>query len=129
MAPKSIDEYIVGFSPTIQAILQKVRETVHQAAPGAEEKISYRMPSFTLDGSLVYFAAFKKHIGFYPPVRGDAKMMKEVSIYAGEKGNLRFPLDKPIPYSLIRKIVKARVKENRERVNMKSGGRDRGLRA
>lgn len=119
MAPKTIDEYIAGFSPEIQAILQKVRVTVHRAAPDAKEKISYRIPSFTLDGSLVYFAAFKNHIGFYPPAKGDAKLMKEISTYAGEKGNLRFPLDKPIPYALISKVVKARVKENRERVSMK----------
>ncbi len=82
-----------------------------EAAPGAEEKISYQIPSFTLKGHLVYFGAFKKHIGFYPPVR-DKSLRRETSIYEGEKGNLRFPLDKPIPYNLISKIVKARVREN-----------------
>jgi uncharacterized protein YdhG (YjbR/CyaY superfamily) len=119
MAAKTIDEYIAGFSAEIQEILQRIRGLVHEAEPAAEEKISYRIPTFTLNGNLVHFAAFKNHIGLYPPVRGDAKLMKEISIYAGEKGNLRFPLDKPIPYALISKIVKTRVKENRERVRMK----------
>ena len=119
MGPKTIDEYIAGFSPEIQAILQKIRMTVNKAAPDAKEKISYRIPTFTLNGSLVYFAAFKNHIGFYPPVRGDAKLMKEIAIYAGEKGNLKFPLDEPIPYALISKIVKARAKENEERMSVK----------
>ncbi len=121
MAAKTIDEYIAAFSPEIQEILQRIRGTVNEAAPEAEEKISYRIPTFTLHGNLVHFAAFKNHIGFYPPVRGDAKLMKEITIYAGEKGNLRFPLDKPIPYALISKIVRARVKENRERVRLKKG--------
>jgi uncharacterized protein YdhG (YjbR/CyaY superfamily) len=119
MKPKTIDEYIAAFSPEIQAILKKIRTTVHETVPDAVERISYRMPNFSLNGSLVYFAAFKSHIGFYPPVRGDAKLMKDISAYAGEKGNLRFPLDKPIPYALIRRIVKARQKENEERVSNK----------
>ena len=109
--PKNIDEYIASFSPEVQAILEKVRLTIGKAAPDAQETISYRMPAFRLGGILVYFAAFKKHIGFYPPVRGDAKLEKAISIYAGEKGNLRFPLDRPIPYDLIEKIVKLRVKQ------------------
>ena len=114
-AAMTIEEYIGAFPPKIRTILRRIRSTVRKAAPGAEEKISYRMPSFALNGSLVYFAAFKNHIGFYPPVRGDAALMKEVSVYAGEKGNLRFPLDEPIPYDLISKIVKARVKANQKR--------------
>ena len=117
-APASIDEYIAAARPEVQPILERIRETIQQAAPAAEEKISYQMPAFTLDGNLVYFAAFKKHIGFYPPVR-DGKLMVEASAYAGEKGNLRFPLDKPIPYALISKLVKARVRENRERADEK----------
>jgi uncharacterized protein YdhG (YjbR/CyaY superfamily) len=118
-APKNIDEYIAAFSPEVQSILEKIRLTIRQAAPGAEEKISYRMPAFTLDGDLIYFAAFKKHIGIYPPVRGDENLRKETSRYRGEKGNLKFPLDEPIPYGLIRRLVKFRVKEHLKRVASK----------
>jgi uncharacterized protein YdhG (YjbR/CyaY superfamily) len=110
-APKNIDEYIASFSPEVQAILEKIRLTIRKAAPDAQETISYRMPAFKLGGIVVYFAAFKKHIGLFPPVRGDAKLEKAISIYAGEKGNLRFPLDRPIPYGLIERIVKLRVKQ------------------
>ena len=110
--PQNIDEYIASFSPEVQAILEKIRLTIRQAAPDAQETISYKMPAFTQDGILVYFAAFKKHIGLYPPVRGDAKLEKSISTYAGEKGNLQFPLDQPIPYRLIERIVKLRVKQN-----------------
>lgn len=110
-APKNIDEYIASFSPEVQAILEKIRLTITKAAPDAQEIISYRMPAFKLGGILVYFAAFKKHIGLFPPVRGDARLEKAIAIYAGEKGNLRFPLDQPIPYGLIEKIVKLKVKQ------------------
>ncbi len=112
-APKTIDEYIAGFPPDIQEILEKIRLTIREAAPGAEETIKYQMPTFTLNGNLVYFAAFKKHIGFYPPVAaGTAKFKKELAAYEGEKGSLIFPLDRPIPFDLISRIVKFRVKEN-----------------
>ena len=111
-APKSIDEYIAAFSPEVQAVLERVRFTIRNAAPGAQETISYQIPAFTLSGILVYFAAFKNHIGFYPPVKGDAKLEKAVLGYAGEKGNLRFPLDQPIPFGLIERIAKLRVKQN-----------------
>jgi uncharacterized protein YdhG (YjbR/CyaY superfamily) len=111
-APRSIDEYIAAFSPEVQAILERIRLTISKAAPGAQEMISYRMPAFTLSGVLVYFAAFKNHIGLYPPVKGDARLEKAISRYAGEKGNLRFPLDRPIPYALIAGIAKLRVKQN-----------------
>jgi uncharacterized protein YdhG (YjbR/CyaY superfamily) len=113
--PANIDEYFSGFAPEVQAILERIRSTVHKAAPAAQETISYQIPAFTLNGVLVYFAAFKKHIGFYPPVRGDAALEKAVSRYAGEKGNLQFPLAEPIPYALISRIVKLRVKQNRAR--------------
>ena len=116
--PRSIDEYIAAFPPEVRSILERIRVTIKKAAPGAEEKISYQMPSFTLKGHLVYFGAFKKHIGFYPPVR-DKNLRRETSIYEGEKGNLRFPFDKPIPYTLISKIVKARVKENQKKEDAK----------
>jgi uncharacterized protein YdhG (YjbR/CyaY superfamily) len=110
--PKNIDEYIAWFPPDVQVILERIRLTIRQAAPDAQEIISYKIPAFTLNGILVYFAAFKEHIGFYPPVRGDAKLEKAISIYAGEKGNLRFPIDQKIPYGLIEKIVKLRVRQN-----------------
>jgi uncharacterized protein YdhG (YjbR/CyaY superfamily) len=106
----TVDDYIARFSPDVQSVLQKIRETVKTAAPNAQETISYRIPAFRLNGILIYFAAFKRHIGLFPPVRGDSSLMKAVKPYAGPKGNLRFPLEKPIPYALIRRIVKARVR-------------------
>jgi len=114
-SPTTIDQYIAGFPADVQTILQKIRATIRKAAPDAEEKISYQIPTFELHGHLVYFGAFKKHIGFYPPIR-DETLKREAAIYAGEKGNLQFPLDQAIPYALIGKIVKARVKENLEKV-------------
>jgi uncharacterized protein YdhG (YjbR/CyaY superfamily) len=110
--PKSIDHYIASFPPDVQTVLRKIRVTIKNAAPGAQETISYNMPTFILNGVLVHFAAFKKHIGFYPPVRGDAKLEKAASTYAGEKGNLRFPLDQPMPHGLIERLVKCKVKQN-----------------
>lgn len=109
--PRTVDEYIEGFAPAVQAILLKVREVARSAAPGAEEVISYRMPALKQNGILVYYAAFKQHIGLYPPVRGDATIEKAIAPYAGEKGNLRFAYDEPIPYALIGRIVKLRVKQ------------------
>lgn len=117
--PKNFDQYVKTFSPEVQAILKKIRATVRDAAPEAEEKISYRMPAFFLDGALIYFAAFKQHIGLYPPVQGDEKLQKALAPYRGEKGNLRFRLDETIPYGLIKRVVKARLKENRERLAAK----------
>ena len=125
-APESIDEYICAFSPHVQAILQQVRQVVRSAAPDAQETISYQIPAFKLNGVLVYFAAFKKHIGFYPPVRGDARLEKAVAPYAGDKGNLRFPLDQPIPFDLIGRITKLRVKQNSEKAASK-GKKRRGV--
>lgn len=111
-APKNIDEYIAGFPPEVQEILQKIRLTIRKAAPKAEEAISYMIPTFKLHGNLVHFAAYKKHIGFYPAPRGNEAFKEELSAYEGGKGTVQFPLDKPIPYALIRKIVKFRVQEN-----------------
>ena len=108
----SIDEYIATFPTEIQKILEEMRATIKAAAPEAEEKISYQMPTFTLKGNLVHFAAFKNHIGFYPVPTGIEKFKKELSVYQGSKGSVQFPLDQPIPYNLISKIVKFRVKEN-----------------
>ena len=120
LKPVNVNAYIAAFPPEVQAILEKVRLTVRQAAPDAQEIISYQIPAFTLNGVLVYFAAFKKHIGFYPPIKGDAKLVAAVASYAGEKGNLRFPLDQPIPYGLIKRMVKLRVKQNLEKALAKS---------
>ena len=118
-SPKTIDEYISVFPKDIQEILKKIRATIQKAAPGAEETINYQMPTFTLKGNLVHFAAFKNHIGFYPTPTGIEKFKKELSAYKGAKGSVQFPLDKPIPYSLIGKIVTFRVKENLERAAIK----------
>jgi uncharacterized protein YdhG (YjbR/CyaY superfamily) len=123
---RSIDEYIEAFPPEMQSILKRLRSTIRNAVPDAEEKISYQMPAFTLGGrNLIYFAAFQKHIGLYPPVKGDEKLSKEISPYKGDKGNLRFPLDEPIPYGLISRIVKFRVKEHLERATSKKGAKKR----
>ena len=115
-AIKNMDQYIAGFPEDVQEILEKIRMTVRKVAPDAEETIKYGMPTFTLKGNLVYFGAFKKHIGFYPPIStGSAEFRKELSVYEGEKRSLKFPLEKPIPYSLIEEIVNLKVKENLER--------------
>ena len=118
-APKDIDEYIAGFPNDVQEILEKIRMTIRNAAPDAEETIKYQMPTFTLNGNLVHFAAFKKHIGFYPVPRGIETFKDELSVYEGEKATVRFPLDKPIPFDLISRIVKFRVKKNLERAEAK----------
>ena len=118
-APTKIDEYIADFPRDVQEILEKIRVTIRIAAPDAEETIKYRMPTFTLKGNLVYFAAFKKHIGFYPVPTGIEAFKNELSAYEGGKGSVKFPLDRPIPFDLISRIVKFRVKENLERAKMK----------
>lgn len=112
MTPKNIDEYIASCPPEVQAVLARIRSTIRSAAPDARETISYRIPAFTQNGALVYFAAFKTHIGFYPPVTGDARLEKAVSPFAGPKGNLKFPLAHPVPYDLIERIVRHRLKQN-----------------
>jgi uncharacterized protein YdhG (YjbR/CyaY superfamily) len=110
--PKDIDTYISQFPADVQAILQKVRATISHAAPEAKEVISYQMPAFKQHGILVYFAAWKEHIGLYPPISGDKSLEKPVARYAGPKGNLQFSLDEPIPYDLIERIVKLRVTQD-----------------
>jgi uncharacterized protein YdhG (YjbR/CyaY superfamily) len=111
-APQTIDEYIAGFPPDVQEILQRIRATIRAAAPDAQETIKYRMPTFTLSGNLVHFAAFQKHIGFYPVPTGIEKFKEALSVYQQGKGSVQFPLDKPIPYELISRIVEFRVQEN-----------------
>lgn len=118
-APKSIDEYIAVFPKDVQNILEEIRATIKKAAPKAEETINYQIPTFTLHGNLVHFAAFKTHIGFYPTPTGIEKFKKELSAYESAKGSVKFPLDHPIPYGLIKKIVAFRVKENLERAEAK----------
>lgn len=108
----TIDEYIALFPKNVQTILKQVRKTIKAAAPTAEEKISYQMPTFFLNGNLVHFAAFKEHIGFYPTPSGIEKFKKELSVYKGAKGSVQFPLDEPMPLDLISRIVKFRVEEN-----------------
>lgn len=110
--PGTIDEYIAAYPPEIREILEKVRATIREAAPDAQEAMKYRLPTFTLKGNLVHFGAFKKHIGFYPAPSGLEQFREELSAYEGSKGAVRFPLDRPIPYDLIREIVRFRVKEN-----------------
>ena len=107
--PKDIDSYISQFPPDIQAILEQVRATIRRAAPEAKETISYMMPAVKQHGILVYFAAWEKHIGMYPPISGDKTLEKAIARYAGPKGNLQFPLKEPIPYDLIGRIVKLQV--------------------
>ena len=110
---ETIDEYIETFPRDVQSILEKMRQTIRKAAPEAEETISYQMPTFKLKGSvLVYFAAFRRHIGLFPPAPREFK--KEVSSYEGPKGNLKFPTDKPMPYDLVTRIVLFRKKSIQE---------------
>ena len=111
-APRTIDEYIAGFPPEIQQLLEQIRTTIRAAAPDAEEAISYQMPTFRLQGNLVHFAAFKNHIGFYPAPTGIEEFKAELSAYKGSKGAVQFPLDRPMPLDLIRRIVQFRVNEN-----------------
>lgn len=106
-----IDAYIQSFPAEVQDLLRKVRQTVTRAAPDATEVISYKMPALRQNGMLVYYAAFKHHIGLYPPVREDAALVLAAAPYAGEKDNLRFPYDQPIPYELIENIVRYRVQQ------------------
>jgi uncharacterized protein YdhG (YjbR/CyaY superfamily) len=119
-APENIDDYIEGFPPKVQKILQKIRKTIQKAAPKAEEAISYQIPTFKLNGNLIHFAAYQHHIGLYPGPRGVKEFEKEMALYEGGKGTVRFPLDEPIPYGLITRIVKYRVQKNVDAAAAKS---------
>lgn len=117
--PENIDEYIGGFPNDIQEILEKIRMTIQKAAPEAKEKISYSMPAFDQNGIVVYFAAFKNHFGLYALPTGHEVFKDELSSYKSGKGSVQFPFSKPIPYDLITRIVKFRVKENMEKAKKK----------
>jgi uncharacterized protein YdhG (YjbR/CyaY superfamily) len=116
----SIDEYITTFPEEIQKILQEVRATIKAAAPEAEEKISYQMPTFFLNGNLIHFAAFKHHLGLYPTPNGVEAFAQELSQFKGAKGSVQFPLDQPLPLELITRIVKYRVAENLKKTGQKN---------
>lgn len=112
IAVTTIDQYIAGFPEAVQETLITLRLRIKAAAPTAKETIKYQMPTFVLNGNLVHFAAYKKHIGFYPTPSGIEAFKQELSMYKGAKGSVQFPIDKPLPLKLITKIVKFRVKEN-----------------
>ena len=112
--PKTIDEYIAGYPEDVQRLLQRMRLTIRKAAPKAEERISYSMPAFDQDGILVWFAAFKEHIGLYPKTSAITAFKKDLSNYEVSKGTVRFPMDQPLPLSLVSRIVKYRIKENQD---------------
>jgi uncharacterized protein YdhG (YjbR/CyaY superfamily) len=116
---KTVDDYIAGFEPAIQQRLAQLRQTIKKAAPDAEELIAYMMPAYKLNGPLVYFAGYKNHIGFYATPNGHEAFKKELSVYKQGKGSVQFPLDEPLPLSLVTKIVKFRVKQNREKEKLK----------
>jgi uncharacterized protein YdhG (YjbR/CyaY superfamily) len=121
----TIDAYIATFPEEVQKKLQRLREVIRAAAPEATEKISYQMPTFYLSGNLVHFAAFKQHIGFYPTPSGTERFQKELSPYKTSKGTVQFPLDQPIPFDLVTKMVNFRVAENKQKASKK----DRKVRA
>jgi uncharacterized protein YdhG (YjbR/CyaY superfamily) len=116
---KTMDEYISTFPEEVQRVLNELRQTIREVAPDAEETINYQIPTFTLHGNLVHFAALKNHIGFYPTPSGMEAFKKELSGYKGAKGSVQFPIDEPLPLPLIRRIVEYRVKENLERKQKK----------
>lgn len=117
---RDIDEYIAGFPKDVQELLEELRDTIHKAAPAAEEAISYAIPTFKLNGNLVHFAGYKNHIGFYPGASGIEAFKKELSSYKGAKGSVQFPIDEPLPLALIGRIVKFRVSENMTKQKKKS---------
>jgi uncharacterized protein YdhG (YjbR/CyaY superfamily) len=122
---KDIDQYIANLPTEVQVVLEKVRQTIRDAAPLARETISYAMPAFKQHGILVYFAAWTKHIGLYPPISGNKTLERAIARYAGPKGNLQFPLNEPIPYDLIEKIVKLRVKQDSAKAKTAATRRNR----
>lgn len=120
---RTIDEYIALHPPQVQGILQKVRRIIHEAAPEATEAIKYGIPTFILQGNLVHFGAFKEHLGFFPTPSGIEAFQDELAKYAQSKGTIRFPYNRPIPYDLITRVVKARVKEATGKAQARSKGK------
>jgi uncharacterized protein YdhG (YjbR/CyaY superfamily) len=118
-APGSTDGYISAFPPNVQDMMQALRQAIKEAAPEAKEKIAYQMPAFDLHGSLVYFAAYKNHIGFYPTASGIRVFQDELTDYKTSKGAVQFPIGQPLPFALIRRIVEYRVAENIEKASRK----------
>ena len=119
-APNTIDAYVATFSPDVRSILQQIRQVIHETIPGLGETMSYGMPTFTLNGKyLVYIAAHKKHIGLYPAPTGVEEFQEAVARYGGGKGTLKFPLDQPMPFDLIRRVVQFRAKENADKAAAK----------
>lgn len=116
---RTIDEYIRTFSKDVQVILEKIRQTIRKTAPEALEVISYQMPAFKQNGVLVYFAAYKHHIGFYPTSSGIEAFKNELAYYKSSKGSVQFPLDQPIPYELVKKIIQFRLKEDKNKLMKK----------
>jgi uncharacterized protein YdhG (YjbR/CyaY superfamily) len=121
--PKTIDEYIAGFSSEKREILERMRTTITEVAPGAKEAIKYQIPTFVMNENLVHFAAFQRHIGFYPTPSGIERFKDELSVYEGAKGSVRFPIDREIPWQLIKKIVAFRVEEVRGKAAAKKKSR------
>jgi uncharacterized protein YdhG (YjbR/CyaY superfamily) len=117
----TIDEYIAGFPADVRRILQQIRRVIRAAAPDAEEAIKYRIPTFVLNGNLVHFAGFDKHVGFYPTPSGIEAFKDQLAAYPNAKGSVQFPLDRPVPFGLIRQIVQFRVKEARKKAAAKAG--------
>ena len=115
----TIDEYIAGFPKNVRDILEELRRVIRKEAPLAEEAIRYGIPTFRLHGNLVHFAAFTHHIGFYPTPSAISAFSRELSSYEQAKGTVRFPIDKPVPYDLVRKMVKYRVEESQKKAKKK----------
>ena len=119
VAPETVDQYIAAFPVDVKKRMQQLRKTIKAAAPKADEVISYQMPGYKYFGMLVYFAAYKNHIGFYPGAGGVVEFYKKLSSFKSAKGSVQFPHDRPIPYDVISKIVKFRVKQNEEKFSLK----------
>jgi len=119
VVPETVDQYIAAFPTDVKKRMQQLRKTIKAAAPKADELISYQMPGYKYFGMLVYFAAFKNHIGFYPGAGGILEFYKKLSSFKSAKGSVQFPHDRPIPYDIISKIVKFRVKQNEEKISLK----------
>jgi uncharacterized protein YdhG (YjbR/CyaY superfamily) len=126
LAFESIDAYISNFPPEVQEKLEALRKVIQESAPEATEKISYQMPTFALHGNLVHFAAYERHIGFYPAPSGIRAFEHELAEYKGAKGSVQFPMEKPLPYELISKIVKFRAAENIEKAEEKLKKKKKG---